>query len=223
MGSRQELLSPRIKVKPADSIIVSFDLSHVTKEYFATTSATDTLQVLLSTDCGKTFTSIYKKWGRQLNTLSLPYPVNTTRDSIGFLPTQQAHWRRDTINITKALGAADEFQLVFRNTNNNDNNLYLDNIHINEVNLPDELKQVGFQVLPNPTSGIFVIRHYLPPVNLEGIQVVNAGGRLIRILRYKENAPSVIPVDLTHQGPGIYFIRLKYNNKTVIKKILKVN
>jgi hypothetical protein len=85
--------------------------------------------------------------------------------------------------------------------------------------LPLELKQVGYQLTPNPTTGIFIIR----ATNLEGIQVVNAGGGLIRILRYKGNAPSVIPVDITHLGPGVYYVRLKYSNKTVINKILKVN
>ncbi len=222
-GSRQDLISPRIKVQPADSVIVAFDVSHVTKDYPFSPTATDTLQVLLTTDCGKSFTTVYKKWGGLLNTLRLAYPVSNIRDSVGFLPTQAAHWRRDTVNITKALGSSSEFQLVFRNTNNNDNNLYLDNIHVNEVNLPVKLKQAGYQLLPNPTTGVFLVRHYLPPLNLEGIQVVNPGGQLTTILRYKGNAPSLIPIDLTNHAPGVYSVRLKYKDKTVIEKIIKVN
>jgi hypothetical protein len=222
-GSRQELLSPVIRVDKADSILVTFDLSHVSKDYPFTSSPSDTLQVLLTLDCGKTFTSVYKKWGPQLNTLNLAYPGNVTRDSIGFFPQSKSEWRSESINITGAVGNAATFQLIFRNINNNDNNLYLDNIAVKELILPDALKTAGYRVYPNPTSGVFYVRHYLPPMNLEGIQVVNASGQLLSILRYKGNAPAMIPVDLTNHAPGIYTVRLKYKERTVIEKIIKVN
>jgi hypothetical protein len=221
-GTKEELYSPIIKLGYQDSVFVSFDLSHVTNEYPGTGSPTDTLQVLLTMDCGKTFTSIYKKWGSNLNTLKAAYPANSTRDSIGFQPNLRSHWRRDSINITKALGVSSQFQLVFRNINNNDNNIFLDNIRVNPVILPDVLKNKGYQVMPNPTNGFFYIRHYLPPLNLQGIQVVNAAGQLILLHRYKGNAASTIPVDLSKQSPGIYTVRLMYSNKTVTEKIIRI-
>jgi hypothetical protein len=222
-GTSQDLITPVIKVDKADSIIVAFDLSHVTREYPFTTVATDTLEVLLTLDCGKTFASVYKKWGAQLNTVNLAYPGTATRDSIGFVPQSKAAWRNETINITSALSGTGTFQLIFRNINNNDNNLYLDNIDVKELILPDALKTAGYLLYPNPTKGLFYVRHYLPPMNLEGIQVVNASGQLISILRYKANAPSIIPIDLGNHAPGIYTVRLKYREKTVVEKIIKVN
>ena len=113
--------------------------------------------------------------------------------------------------------------MIFRNISNNDNNLYLDNINVKELILPDVLKTAGYLVYPNPTKGVFYVRHYLPPMNLEGIQVVNASGQLLSVLRYKANAPSMIPIDLTNHAPGVYTVRLKYKEKTVIEKIIKVN
>ena len=222
-GSRQELLSPVIRVDKADSILVTFDLSHVSKDYPFTSSPSDTLQVLLTLDCGKTFTSVYKKWGPQLNTLGVAYPGNVTRDSMGFVPQSKSAWRKESINLTSAVANAATFQLIFRNINNNDNNLYIDNIAVKELILPDALKTAGYRVYPNPTSGVFYVRHYLPPMNLEGIQVVNASGQLLSISGYQGNAPSMIPVDLTNHAPGIYTVRLKYKEKTVIEKIIKVN
>ena len=59
-GRIDELYSPQVTYAGVDSVTLSFDVAAA-----ATTdgSPTDTLEVLITKDCGNTFTSVYKKWG----------------------------------------------------------------------------------------------------------------------------------------------------------------
>src|SRR4030095_1676329 len=72
-GRIDELYTPQITYTGVDSIKLTFDLAAATYSYpGSTTIPLDTLQVLVTKDCGNTFTSIYKKWGIELQTVSDP-------------------------------------------------------------------------------------------------------------------------------------------------------
>ena len=56
-----DLAMPNFSYSGIDSIFLTFNLAHITKTLPGTTgSRLDTLTVLLSKDCGNTFTAIYK-------------------------------------------------------------------------------------------------------------------------------------------------------------------
>ncbi|RYD91468.1 MAG: hypothetical protein EOP50_14240, partial [Sphingobacteriales bacterium] len=81
---------------------------------------TDSLQVLVSTDCGATYTSVYYKGGSDLATS--PF------DQTFFVPTPTG-WRTDSINLSAWAGNP-KVLVAFRNINGWGNNLYLDNINL---------------------------------------------------------------------------------------------
>ncbi|HEY0678506.1 MAG TPA: choice-of-anchor J domain-containing protein [Chitinophagaceae bacterium] len=223
-GSVDDLYSPLMEIKGADSTFLLFDMAHVTAKYPGSTGTPlDTLEVLLTTDCGRTFTSIYKKWGEDLQSVSDPnFPhVYPAGDTTGFKPAGKYHWRTDSVNLTSLIGANNKFQVVFRNINNKGNNIFLDNINLFAVTLPAKLKQDGYLIAPNPFSGGFTIRHYLRPVDLRGIQITNAAGQLIWEKRFNGNALSNIPVDLSRFASGMYNVKMIYNNKVVTERIVK--
>ncbi|MNK24859.1 Protease 1 precursor [compost metagenome] len=85
--------------------------------------STDGLQVLVSTDCGATFTSVFSKSGATLATAG-----NTTN---AFVPTA-TQWRSETVNLTPYVGNANVI-VVFRNLSAYGNNIYVDNINITGV------------------------------------------------------------------------------------------
>ncbi len=76
--------------------------------------------MLATTDCGKTFTSIYKKYGTQLQTLG---GLNSKYLS-EFFPTNTL-WRTDSIDVTVLLGAANSVRFAFKNITNHENNILL--------------------------------------------------------------------------------------------------
>ncbi|RYY98382.1 MAG: hypothetical protein EOO11_08210, partial [Chitinophagaceae bacterium] len=120
VGTRDDLRSFPISVTNK-AVSITFDVAH--KNYGATTPTSyDTLQVLVSTDCGQTFTSLYKKWGTNLATAGASN-ANYTTPAAG-------DWRRDTVTVPAALLNSGKMIVAFRNSNRYGNNIFLDNISI---------------------------------------------------------------------------------------------
>ena len=131
-------------------------------------------------------------------------------------------WRMDSINLTAIAGTNGTFQLAFRNINNNGNNIFLDNIRINQVTLPAKLKREGYLVIPNPSRGFIIVQHYLPPVNLKAVQAFNTRGQMVWEKRYNGNALSSIPVNLSQVSNGVYVVRLLYTDRVITQRIIKI-
>jgi hypothetical protein len=225
-GSKDDLYAPLVQLAAPDSVFLTFDLSHVTAQFPGSTGLQlDTLEVLLTKDCGVTFSSVYKKWGYQLQTVGDPnfpavFPVS---DTTGFIPGSSKAWRRDSVDLTPQLaGSNGTFQVIFRNISNSGNNTYLDNVNITPIILPAKLKSQGYLITPNPSTGFVNVHHYLRPSNLRGLQVINPAGQVVVQQQYTGNAQSNILLDLTRFASGIYTIRMVYDNKVVIERISKV-
>ncbi|HJW30640.1 MAG TPA: hypothetical protein VJ508_15510, partial [Saprospiraceae bacterium] len=68
-----DLAMPNYSYSGIDSIFLTFNLAHITRTLPGTTGARlDTLHVLVSRDCGNTFTTVYKKYGEDLQTVNDP-------------------------------------------------------------------------------------------------------------------------------------------------------
>ncbi|WP_315822076.1 T9SS type A sorting domain-containing protein [Paraflavitalea speifideaquila] len=223
-GQTDNLYSPIVRIEPVDSIYVRFDVAHATAVYPGSTGIPmDTLEVLVTSDCGLTYTSVYKKWGTELQTLGDPNTAplyDHSTDPIGFVPNNN-YWRKEFIDITRIVTGKSSFQVIFRNTSNAGNNTFLDNINISTVILPAKLKSEGYLVYPNPFSGSFEVRHLIPPTNLKGMVVISSSGQVVYQRSFKGNAANNIRVDLSHFSSGIYTLRMFYDDKVVTQRIIK--
>jgi PKD repeat protein len=114
-GEKDELQLKRIDLSGYSKPILYFDVA-----YQAYTGYADSLHVLLSTNCGSTFTKIYSKGGTVLATAG--------SGTANFVPTA-TQWRTDSVSL---LGYAGQQNVViqFQNVNGYGNKLYLDNIHV---------------------------------------------------------------------------------------------
>lgn len=103
----------------------------------------DSLEVLISTDCGQSFQQVYYRGGSDLATA----PDN----SEAFIPTA-SQWRTDSVDMAAYTGE-NEVMIVFRNHSGWGNNTYLDNINLAQnilsINSPP-LTDAGIQLYPNP-------------------------------------------------------------------------
>jgi hypothetical protein len=192
-----------------DSMYVSFDYA-----YAAGLSPTlaDTLEVQITTDCGQTFSTVWKKWGQSLQTV----PDNS---GTAFLPNQ-GNWTNVTLNLYNYTDTRD-FQVYFVDHGNRQNNLYLDNVNLYGVTLPAQLKQQGYLIYPSPFRQQFIIRNYQVPVTLQSVHVYNSTGQLVWSKAYNGNAYTEMPVDLGSAPAGIYVVKLQYTDKSVVEKIVK--
>ncbi|MCW5908632.1 MAG: PKD domain-containing protein [Chitinophagales bacterium] len=80
----------------------------------------DSLEVFYSTNCGTTWTSIWKKGGSSLAT--------ATATSSNFVPTS-SQWKTDSVSLASLNGQAN-VRFAFVNTNRYGNNIFLDNVNI---------------------------------------------------------------------------------------------
>ncbi|WP_353720515.1 M43 family zinc metalloprotease [Dyadobacter sp. 676] len=214
VGQRDYLRSPTVNIAGVDSAFVSFQVAAAT---YTNTSAQgnvwDTLQVLISTDCGQTYTSVYKKWGSSLITRSA-----ATRTA--FTPGVN-EWRREEINIGSFIGQG-EILVAFLNTNGNENDIYLDDINIRTVTVNPNLKEAGFLVTPNPTNGQVSVQFYPHPEQLESVSIYNVTGQKVaETVITGEVASNVYNFDLTRFPAGLYIVKAEFSDRVLTKKIVK--
>ena len=197
-----------------DSMFVSWDDAYKTRVPYPGSNIlpVDTLEVLITQDCGATFTSVWKKTGEALQT--------TTDTASNFVPGSRAHWRAERVWLTPYTGTAN-FQVYFVSKSNQQNNLWLDNVNISSKTLPLRLKNQGYLIYPSPFVNTLVVHHILLPTELRSIQVYNAAGQLVWAGIYNGNANTEIPINLPNVAAGVYIIRMSYSNKIVVEKLVK--
>ncbi|MCH2021190.1 MAG: YCF48-related protein [Saprospiraceae bacterium] len=129
---------------PTDSWL-SFDVAYA--RYAVNYS--DSLEVLISTDCGQTTNSVYFKGGSDLATsadINQPFIPNSTE------------WRTDSIDLSSYVGN-NEIMIIFRNHSGWGNNTFLDNINISEQTITPNSSTENDLILytypnPNKSEGI---------------------------------------------------------------------
>lgn len=214
-GKYAVLSSPQVTVPlESDSVKVTFRRAAAQKN----SAMSDTLQVLYSLDCGQTFQSVYKIGGTQLNT------KQTIRTNTEYLPVD-SQWVADTVDLSAYIaGKSSSFIVQFRGINGYGNNIYLDDINIYSRQISDPLKEKGLTVTPNPTRNNVVIQHYPLAANLKGVAVFTSTGQLVWRQSYANGAAqNYIEINLANKQSGVYFVRLTYTDKTITRKILKLN
>ncbi|MES2775905.1 MAG: T9SS type A sorting domain-containing protein [Bacteroidota bacterium] len=215
------LVTPQVTpIANSDSMFLHFQLSAATYSYPGSTALPlDSLEILMTTDCGKTFTSVYKKWGDQLQTISAPNSPNDPE----FFPLTKNQWRNEVVDLTSYLTTgANGFQLVFRNVSNFENNLFIDDINLFTKQVPAKLKAQGYMITPNPFENNFVIQHYLRPTDLRSVGVYNAIGQLMQTIHFNGDASSYIDVNMSRYAAGVYTVQLIYTNRQVTQRVLKI-
>lgn len=216
IGQSDDLRMPSVKIPAGtDSAFLSFQVANAAyTDLTAQSNNWDTLEVLASTDCGRSYTSLYKKWGPTLVTTT----VATTNE---FIPSA-SQWRKDSIDLAGFIGSND-LLIAFRNTTGFENNLYLDDINFRTVIINPNLKAQGFLVTPNPTSGNIAVQFYPQPTNLRSIQLFNDIGQKIAEVSISNNqANTYYNFNLSRYAKGMYTVRIVFTDRVLTKKIIKL-
>ncbi|HTL08391.1 MAG TPA: M43 family zinc metalloprotease [Chitinophagaceae bacterium] len=214
-GQQDYLRLPNVNLPAGlDSAFFSFQVSAATYTAVNTpNNVWDTLEVLASTDCGKTYTSLYKKWGSTLVT-------RTDAITSSFVPTA-AEWRKDSINISNYIGAGN-LLLAFRNTTGTENNVYLDDINLRSVSVNPNLKSRGLLVTPSPTRGPVIVQFYPQPTDVKSIAIFSMSGQKVAEV-LPAGQLNYYSLDISRYAAGAYMVRIVMGNNVMVKKIIKVN
>ncbi|MFZ9942093.1 MAG: M43 family zinc metalloprotease [Bacteroidia bacterium] len=162
----------------------------------------DTLEVLVSTDCGQTFTSAYKKFSTAL--VTTPAPFYTTA---AFVPNA-SQWRRDSIDLSP-FASFNNVVIKFRSITDYENNLYLDDINIDgttgvsNVGMLDQVR-----MYPNPVvQDLFLNMNALASDEKMNVQISDMTGRIVKRL-YSLSGGQSYPIDVSDLDAGVYLLQI---------------
>ncbi len=212
--SRDDLRLPEFSLPGLDSAFLSFQVAAGVFSALSTTGNNwDTLEVLISTDCGKTYTSVYKKWAETLVTRTAP-------SQTAFVPKSN-EWRKDSVNLQNYIDKG-ELLVAFRNTTGYENNIYLDDINLRKVIINPNLKAKGFLVTPNPARSSITVQFFPQPVNLRAVQLYSSTGQKVAEILTPDNPGVFYQFQTGGLVSGIYYIRAVFTDRVVINKVLKL-
>lgn len=115
-----DLIAKPISLSNSGNASLTFKVAY--RQYDATYH--DSLKVMISTDCGSNFA--YTPYSKGDATLATGDPTTSM-----FVPSVEADWRTDTINLTPFLGQT--ITVKFRAVNGYGNNLYIDDINLSGI------------------------------------------------------------------------------------------
>lgn len=167
----------------------------------------DTLEIMVSTDCGSTFNSVFLKGG---NTLA------TSGDFTDYYIPAANEWRTETVDLSAFVGEQ-KVIVAFRNHGHYGNVIYVDNINI-ESDLGIE-EQPGSQVsiYPNPVCPGETLQLDTPE-EIHTVKILNAEGKVVHLV-HGISGTLEVPANLKS---GVYWINFEseehiWNRKLVIR------
>ncbi len=210
-GSRDEVRTHKVDMSNITSANLQFDVAYT--NYADSPTVFDSLAVLVSTDCGKTFTHVFLDGGAGLSTAP---PTNNA-----FTPTS-TQWTEKMISLQPYLGN-DEVLFVFQNRGNYGNNLYVDNINVTGISksVEEEAIQQSLVVIPNPNQGQFKIRFDLAQSINGRLSLTDPLGREV----YRSEIQSMgglfeQQIQVENLSAGLYLLRIQGEGVEIVHKVL---
>ena len=206
-GGDEDDISFSYDMSTIDSAILTFDVAYA--RYAVNYS--DSIEILVSTDCGASYTSLYYKGGSDLA---------TAPDNNQFYIPAANEWRTDTINLQAYFGVSDLI-VAFRSHTGWGNNVYVDNINLtgNNVANTDEKLLTDVNIYPNIFNPGKLLYLSAPNDQVVDLYLYTSDGKLIRQLSISGG---------THFDPelcdsGLYYYMVRSATKIKKGKLIVVN
>lgn len=178
-------------------------------QYNATTD--DKLEVVYSTNCGSTWTSIWEAAGAALSTA----PISTS----AFAPTS-ARYVQKTVNLTTVPAGA---MLAFRGTSDYGNNMWVDDVNISPVVSVNDVAgaDLALNVFPNPASDVSAVSFNLLNTTEVNVTVVDGVGRTVaQVAQGNLNAGNhKININTANLAAGVYNVMITTDAGTATKRL----
>tara|TARA_Y100000746_G_scaffold230586_1_gene242454 strand:- start:1211 stop:3043 length:1833 start_codon:yes stop_codon:yes gene_type:complete len=196
-GEIDDLEMPNLNLSNTSSASLSFDYAYsLWTNPNSSQIWSDTLKIMISDDCGDTWNVIWEKAGTNLVT------TNPVFNPFNWIPNNN-DWINESINLSNYLNQ-DDIVIKFRNINQYENNLFIDNVNISTT--PSSLD--------NETNKAFIYnseRNYFYFELEDEKKIFNLLGQ--NVLSTKEKI-----IDVMTLPNGVYILNYKNNNYKFYKK-----
>lgn len=220
----EEIQTPTLDLTSLPNPHIAFDYAYNFHKFkFGSDSVVlaDTLEVLVSTDCGNTFTSLYKGGGKELATFNKPIlNPNTIEKSYGDDPVAE-NWKTAYLPLNNYATSTNAI-ISFRYVSGMGGCINIDNVIIGNNQLSiEQPAEKTIAIYPNPAQN----NAYVSVENAESIETVTVfdiSGKRIA-LDMQNITPTTVILNTETLANGIYYLQIEgkgfiQNQKLVIKK-----
>jgi len=213
-GEIDEMILPNLNLSSVTNPVMTFQVAYrLYTDPAASTPYSDTLRVWISTDCGTTWTQIYGKWSSTLATVT---PVFSTTE---FVPTA-TQWRLETLSLS-AYQSYSNVSIKFRHATQFENNLYVDDINIqNTTDVQNLVMTNDVQMYPNPSTGVINMDVNLFNRDNLTINVTNSIGQRVSQVSDENTFGGHYVLDLSNEPNGVYFIEVQTGTGVTTRRIV---
>lgn len=213
IGDVDELYLPPMDLSGGNPPDIAFDYAYAQK----TSNNNDKLELLMSSDCGANWTTVFSASGSALSPTGLLTGSSYVPDV-----NDVSHWGTFQSPVTGFNLSSVIAKFVV--TNDNGNNLYIDNINLSQSS-PTGISKLNessrsINIYPNPSSTETTLRIVTDVTGKQKISVVNTLGQVVYQKQMNLNAGSNnIVIDVRELAAGVYNVVVDSNNGSTVKKL----
>nr|WKN36822.1 choice-of-anchor J domain-containing protein [Tunicatimonas sp. TK19036] len=209
IGARDLLVSPTLDFSNTFEASMFFQVSYglLSENYV------DTLNVLVSTDCGVTYELVY-----QLDGITLAAGITTDTE---WIPQQESDWHQEFVDLSQFAGEPD-VRVAFESVNGYGNTIYLDDIEffISDDSEPISTDENSYKLFPNPTPDFLNVVFNLRNRETVMLAIYNSQGQTVANLTYPNTLNQTYDIDLSTFPRGVYILRVFSSTITDSKQFI---
>jgi hypothetical protein len=203
-----DLFFPAMNLTGVANPVLTFEVA-----YAQYGNQSDQLDVMVSTNCGASWTNVYSKQG---------YVLATTPSVVNSFTPSSTQWRTETISLP-ALANQASVLVKFVTTNANGNNLYIDNVNLGEITSINKVDEntATLEVYPNPVVNNINLRVIAQNSHNCKLLLKNALGQIVYNSQCDVGVgENNISIDCKNFAGGVYFVSLESDGKITTGKII---
>lgn len=217
-----EISTPAVNLTTATAPHLTFDVAynyhHYTPPYLLMdTVFADTLSVMISTDCGDHYTTLFKKGGADLATFFEPI-LNPLSLSADFINPADSNWHTVDLDLG-AYTSSDKAIVKFSYKSALGGSINIDNVRFDEAGVSvKSIGQDGLRIYPNPASDM-IVAEYAGTFNR--LTITNSTGQTV-FQQGCVKGTSHVTVPVNSLPSGIYLLQLIGDDGNVMLRKISV-
>lgn len=205
-NQKQALTTPYFEVPAGEIAALSFSYAYARKD----SASNDSLNLYFSLDCGDSWVPFWSRNGLRLQTTAI--------QNIAFVPTATDWERIGGVRLPQVQGQG-RVRIKFEAVSNNGNNIYLDDINIENwtVGLIQQQSMPKISIYPNPAMHQFTID--ASGMNGETVvSIYDLQGKLLR--NERSGASSIMTVNVSSLASGLYMVKVSSASGDAYQKLI---
>ncbi|MGD1893845.1 MAG: choice-of-anchor J domain-containing protein [Cyclobacteriaceae bacterium] len=197
VGAKDRLVSPSLDFTNTFEASMFFEVSYAqfSENYV------DTLNILVSTDCGTTYELVSQLEGVTLS-------AGLTSDS-EWVPQQASDWHQVFVDLSRFAGEPD-VRVAFESVNGYGNNIYVDDVEffLSNDEAPVQTNENSYKLFPNPTPDVLNAVFNLRSRETIQAAIYNTQGQVVWENTFPNTLNQTFDIDLAVFPSGVYIFRV---------------